>query len=342
MSGAPDEIRLAGAFTLGLVVTLIATPFARKLAIRTHFYDHPVGFKAHRSPTPYLGGAAVMAGFIIASAPFGLIGDFTRLTVCAVVLLAIGVVDDRVGLGIMPRLIAQAGAAGLLWVVDLGWAILPSDAANLALTVLWVVGLTNAFNLMDNIDGAAGTVAAVCAAGVAALALLQGQVPLATLALAVSGACAGFLPYNLARPSRIFLGDGGSMPLGLLVAGLIMAVPDGALDWATLLASAPLVGLPILDTTLVVVSRYRRRATILSGARDHVTHRLLGVLRSEGRVALALAIAQGALCGLAIGLHQLDQAGVIAGAVAYLAVGLAVLALLEAPRWAQAPEGHSA
>ena len=119
------------------------------------------------------------------------------------------------------------------------------------------------------------------------------------------------------------------MPIGLLVACTIMAIPDGRLDWTLLFATAPLAGLPILDTTLVVASRPRRGEPVLSGARDHLTHRLFAVLGSERKVALILAVAQAALCGLAIALFQLDQATVVAATAIYLAAGAAIIALLE-------------
>jgi UDP-GlcNAc:undecaprenyl-phosphate GlcNAc-1-phosphate transferase len=329
MSGAPEEIRLVGAFVLSVVVALVATPAARRLAIRTGFLDHPAGYKKHLRSTPYLGGAAVMAGVVAGTLVFGVADDFTRLVAAAMLLFALGTVDDRIGLGVTPRLIAQVATAVALWMVNLGWTMLPGDAANLMLTIVWVVGITNAFNLMDNQDGATGTVAAVCTAGAGGLALIQGDPGLAIVAFAVSGACIGFLPYNLAKPAKIFLGDGGSMPLGMLVACTIMAVPDGSLDWTLLLASAPLAGLPILDTTLVVVSRLRRRAPVLSGGRDHLTHRLLGLVGTERRVALVLGASQAALCGLSIALFQLDPETVVAAAGLYLALGAAVITLLE-------------
>jgi UDP-GlcNAc:undecaprenyl-phosphate/decaprenyl-phosphate GlcNAc-1-phosphate transferase len=274
-----------------------------------------------------------MAGILAALLLFGLTDDFWVLVASALILFAIGTLDDRVGLGVVPRLLPQILIGVALWAVDLGWTV-GADVPNLLLTIVWVVGITNAFNLMDNLDGAAGSVAGVSTAGAGALALIQGDPGLAVVAFAVSGACAGFLPYNLARPAKIFLGDGGSMPLGLFVACTIMAVPDGTLDWTLLLASAPLAGLAILDVALVVISRYRRGATILSGARDHLTHRLLSGLGSERRVALILAVSQAALCGLALGLHELDPEGVIAAAAVYLALGAAVIALLETAAFA--------
>ena len=148
----------------------------------------------------------------------------------------------------------------------------------------------------------------------------------------MAGACAAFLPYNLARPSRIFLGDGGSMPLGLLVAGVIMAEPTGDLGWAALPAYALLVALPILDTTLVVFSRWRRGVAVLSGGRDHITHRLLPRLGSARRVALALGFVQLGLCAVAIGLAETNQTTVVIATFVYLAAGAVAVARFEGPQ----------
>jgi UDP-GlcNAc:undecaprenyl-phosphate GlcNAc-1-phosphate transferase len=333
-----EEVKVLGALLTAFVVRLLATPIARRIAVRTEFFDHPVGFKRHSRPTPYLGGTAVIAGVLAGTLIFGAAEAYTRLLVAALVICAIGTLDDRVQLGVTLRLIAQVLTAIACWTVDLGWTMLGSETANLALTIVWVVGITNAFNLMDNQDGAAGTVGAVSSAGIGVLALIQSAVPLAVIAFSVAGACLAFLRYNLTKPAAIFLGDGGSMPIGLLVACTVMAVPDGTLDWALLFATAPLVGLPILDTTLVVVSRLRRGAPVLSGGRDHLTHRLLAMVGSERTVSLILAAAQAALCGLSIAFFHLDQATVLVATAAYLTIGVAIIAMLEAMALAPAPE----
>ncbi len=145
----------------------------------------------------------------------------------------------------------------------------------------------NAFNLMDNLDGATGTVTAVAASGIGALAATGSAWALGAMALALAGACAGFLPYNLAKPARIFLGDGGSMPIGLIISALIMAMtPVGELGEVMVPIAVVLVGLPALDTALVIVSRRRRGVSVFSGGRDHLTHRLLAKLGTPRRVAL--------------------------------------------------------
>jgi UDP-GlcNAc:undecaprenyl-phosphate/decaprenyl-phosphate GlcNAc-1-phosphate transferase len=325
-----EAVRLGGAFATAFLLTALATPLARSLAIRTGFLDHPIGFKGHRAATPYLGGMAVIFGWVVAAVVFGgAFSDFAWLTVCALGLLVVGTLDDRFRLPISPRLIAVGGSGVLLWATGPNWEVLHSDAGNLALTVFWVVAITNAFNLMDNIDGSTATVAGVSSAGVAAIALGQSDVLLAGFALALAGACLGFLPRNLSRPARIFLGDGGSMPIGFLVAGLVMAIPPEGLGWATVPALALVVALPIFDTTLVVLSRYRRRQPILQGARDHLTHRLLSRFGSERRVALVLASAQAFFCGLAYLLSRANVVEVSIATALLVVAGLIYLASLE-------------
>lgn len=324
-----DAIRIVGALVTAMGVAFLMTPLAWRLAVRTAFFDHPVGYKGHSRPTPYLGGLAVMAGLLAGTVIFDGADDYKRLIVAALAICAVGTLDDRLGLGVTLRLILQVLTAVAVWAVDLGWTMLDNPTADLILTIVWVVGITNAFNLMDNQDGATGTVGAASSLGIGTLALIQGAIPLAVIAFSLAGACLGFLPYNLSKPAKIFLGDGGSMPIGLLVACTVMAIPDGRLDWTLLFAAAPLAALPILDTTLVVVSRLRRRAPVFSGDRAHLTHRLLGVLGSERKVALVLGVAQALFCGISIALFQLDQSAVVAAAAAYLIAGAGLIALLE-------------
>lgn len=316
-------------------------PLAIRLALRTSFLDVPKGYKGHARATPYLGGAAVMGAFALAAVAFGgATSSFAVILVGALVLFALGTVDDRVLLGPGIRLVAEVAAAAVLWRAGLGWEVWGDETANLLLTIVWVVGIVNAFNLMDNMDGAAATVAATSAMGIGAIALLQGDAALAALVFAVAGACAGFLRFNLASPARIFLGDGGSMPLGFILAAAVMALPlEGGLGWAALLVAAPLVGLPILDTTMVCISRARRDVQILAGGRDHLTHRLRERLGTPQAVALTLAIAQAGLCALAVSLSAAPRAWVIAVAMVYVSVGAAAIYVLDLS-W-QAPEAAS-
>ena len=329
-----DPITIVGAFLVALALTAAATPGATALARRARFYDHPAGYKKHGAATPYLGGLAVLAGFLVAAAIFAEGFDrFLAISLCGLGLLVVGTVDDRVGLGVAIRFAAQIVAAVVLWETGFGWNVFGGEAADFALTVVWVVGLTNAFNLFDNSDGAAASIAAACSAGAAGLALAQHDPALAAFAIAIAGACAGFLPFNLARPARIFLGDGGSMPLGVLVAAAIMAAPVADMGWAALPTYALVAALPILDTTLVVFSRRRHGAPILEGGRDHLTHRLLQLLGSPRLVAATLAAVQLGLAALAVGLTQTSQAVDAILVAAVIAAGAYAIRVLEGPRW---------
>lgn len=337
MSGS---LRLELAFLFAGVAALLLTPAAIAAARRTGFLDRPVGYKGHLRPTPYLGGAAVVAALLLSAALFGhAAAAYWPIVAGALALWALGTVDDRYGIGPLPRLGIEVVAAGALFAAGVGWSVFSSEALNLALTVVFVAGVVNAYNLMDNMDGAAGAVALVSAAVLGLLAAAQGDAALGAIALALAGACAGFLPFNLASPSRIFLGDGGSVPIGFTMAATIMALPGGGrLGWALIPLAVLLVGLPALDTALVIVSRKRRGAGLFTGGRDHLTHRLRARLGSARRVAMALATGQAFFCGAGAVLYEFRDSLAMAGSLTLILIGILVVALLESPEWAPAPE----
>jgi UDP-GlcNAc:undecaprenyl-phosphate GlcNAc-1-phosphate transferase len=320
------------ALGIGTAAALAGVPVAARVALRTGFLDRPVGYKQHGRPTPYLGGSAVVLAFIVVA---GALGDgggaFLPVVLGAIGMWVVGTVDDRVNLSPWLRVGATAAAGVGLWATDLGWNVFAFAGFDLALTVLWVLGLVNAFNLMDNLDGASGSVAAAASAGIGAFAIMHGDPALAAMAFGLLGACLGFLRFNLAKPARIFLGDGGSMPIGFIVAALAIAAPPVAdLGAGAVLTAALLVGLVILDTTLVVVSRRRRGVTLLTGGRDHLTHRLLGMVGSPRRVAGTLAAAQLSLCALALSAAGLGRVGVLWIAAGAVIAGIGTIAALEA------------
>jgi UDP-GlcNAc:undecaprenyl-phosphate GlcNAc-1-phosphate transferase len=334
------SLRLELAFVVAAAAALLLTPVAIFAARRTGFLDRPVGYKGHLRPTPYLGGAAVVAAFLLSAGLFGrAAASYAPIAACALALWALGTVDDRFGIEPLPRIAVEVAAACALFAAGVGWSVFPSEALNLVLTVVFVAGVVNAYNLMDNMDGASGTVALVSAAILGMLAAAHGDVALGALALALAGACAGFLPFNLASPSRVFLGDGGSVPIGFVVAATIMALPGSArLGWALVPLAVVLVGLPALDTALVIVSRKRRRVSICTGGRDHLTHRLRARLGSPRRVAMALATGQAFLCGAGAVLYEFRDSIAAMGSLTLILAGVLFVALLESPEWAPAPE----
>ena len=304
------------ACAVAALATYLLTPLAIRVARRTGFVDTPVGYKGHKQATPYLGGCAITAGVVAGAAAGGIPARYALVVACVAAVWLLGTVDDRFNLPILLRLGVEIAVGVGLSAGGLGWDVFHQGTADGALSVFWVVGVINAFNLMDNMDGASATVAAVSSLGIGTLALLAGRTGLAPLCFATAGACAGFLPRNLSNPARIFMGDGGSLPLGLLVAATTMsAVNRGYFGPSGVVIGALLVALVILDTTLVTFSRSRGGRPVLSGGRDHLTHRLARRLGSPRRVALTLAVAQLLVCGVTISVAQAGAGWVlIAGA----------------------------
>src|SRR5437764_3610753 len=323
--------RLVVGLTLAAGVAYLATPRAIALANRLQFHDKPVGYKGHERATPYLGGAAVMIGFVIAVLiAAGHASKTAPLLGGAAVMFVLGTIDDRRSLGAGPRVLIELALAVLVWATDLGWNLHAGAAVDLALTCLWVVAVVNTFNLFDNMDGAAATMALVVAAGAATIGVVQGDAWLAVGAASLCGSCLGFLPRNLSLPAaRIFLGDGGSMPVGFAVAVLVMVAADTAIaTWRSLLVALLLIAIPALDTTLVIFSRRRRGVSVLSGGRDHLTHRARRYLPSARAVVLSLAAIQAALSVLAVLASQGGSALLVISASLYVLVAsLAIIAL---------------
>lgn len=328
---ATSVVSFAGA----AVVAQGAAPVAIRLARRTDFFDHPRGYRRHSRPTPLLGGMAVLAAILAVSVL--IVGAGGRLLVplgCAVFLCVLGTIDDRIAVAPLVRVLAEASAGAALYVAGIHWNTELPAAGDLVLTMVSVVIAVNAFNLMDNLDGACSTVAGVAGIGIGALAAIRGQTALAGVSFALSGACAGFLPWNLARPAKAFLGDGGSMPLGLLIGSFaILAARPAKTGAGGLLVGALLAGLPVFDTALVSVSRTRRGVRLVTGGRDHLSHRLLLVALDPRRVAIALAALQGLLSTLAIAGYELGADAVDLFALGTFLAAVAGIIALDTPRW---------
>jgi len=313
----PLELKLTAAFAVAALITWATTPVAVRVAVATGFMDRPVGYKGHLQATPYLGGAAIMAGVLVAALAFGgATGTYAVIVALAGAMWIVGTADDRLNLSPFLRLGLEAGAGFVLWATGHGWEVLGSAPLDLLLTCAWVIGIVNAVNLMDNMDGAAAAVTAVSALGAGLLAAFDSTAVLAALCFAIAGACAGFLPHNLARPASAFMGDGGSMPLGLLLACVSLAAASDAIAGVDAVATAALLlALVILDTSLVMFSRARGGRPLMTGGRDHLTHRLHVHLGSVHGVAAVLVAAQLLVAGTAVSLALAAPGAVLASAL---------------------------
>jgi UDP-GlcNAc:undecaprenyl-phosphate GlcNAc-1-phosphate transferase len=323
--------QLPAAFALALVLTVLAVPAAISVARRWGLLDHPRGWKNHVQPTPYLGGAALLCGFSIAAVAFAASAELAWLFLCCAGLCVLGTFDDRWGLPASLRLLATVVVAVVLWSVGLGWSVFSSGAANLVLTVAWVLVMVNAINLLDLLDGAAASTVAACAAACAAVAGVFSDTTIAVLALALCGSCLGFLRHNLRSPSAIFLGDGGTMPLGLLTAVLIEILPWGRMSaLAAISGGVLLCGLPIFDMTFRVFSRLRRGDTLLTAGPDSVANWLRARVPSARWMALALALIQGMLGAVVVVAADLGSEVLLTASICALVLGAVLIVLLDA------------
>lgn len=290
-----------------LILALSSTPVMRLVALRFGVIDQPAARKIHANPVPLLGGAAIYLAFIVVLFLFGdrrHIHEVIGIFIGASLMSLMGVLDDRWGLGSYIKLGGQFLAAGILIYSGVQVRIW-GNVLDIAVTVVWVVGITNAMNLLDNMDGLSGGIAMIASVFFTLLAALSDQYLVGALAAALAGGCAGFLVYNW-NPAQIFMGDTGSLFLGFLLAavGIKLRFPSNS-DTITWMIPVLVMGVPVFDTTLVFLSRLRRgKNPLTTPGKDHISHRLAIVTGSRREAVLLCYLLAGALGLVAIFITQ--------------------------------------
>jgi UDP-GlcNAc:undecaprenyl-phosphate GlcNAc-1-phosphate transferase len=326
------ELKALVAVAVAMAVAGLATPVMARVASAIGLLDRPGGYKQHERPTPYLGGAAILLGVVAAALLVqGVTSPIAVILLAAAAMCALGTIDDWRPIAPGTRLAVQAVIGAVIWAADAGWATSGPSWLELLMTIGWVMLAVNSLNLLDNLDGAAASVAAASAAGATVIAIAAGGAAwAAVLAAGLLGACLGFLPFNTARPARLFLGDGGSTLIGFVIAVSAMGAFDGEPSPSAYLAAGLLVAVPLLDTALVVISRHRRGISMLSGGRDHLTHRFNARLGDPRKVALELAAVQLVLAAIATFAVLIGPLAVLVAAGAYAIAAAATIMRLEA------------
>jgi UDP-GlcNAc:undecaprenyl-phosphate GlcNAc-1-phosphate transferase len=324
---------------LAFLAAFVATPLVGRVASRTGFVDEPQPHKMHVRPMPLLGGVAIYLALCVALAialfHVNLASDVTQMAAIAVgatMLMLVGLWDDRRGISPRIKLLAQVAAGLIAAVAGVRVELFPWPFVNYVITLFWFVGISNAINLMDNMDGLAAGTSAVSALFFTILAASAGQGLVASLAAAVTGASLGFLYYNVS-PAMIFMGDTGSLLLGFLLAVIgikysPLALPLGS----TWMVPIVVLGLPVFDTTLVTFSRIISRRPVSQGGTDHTSHRLARMGLGINRAVLTMYILAAALGVLAIFMTQSPPVTAVALFIALLVVGLTGLVVLERAR----------
>ena len=323
-------IRCLAVFLLSLAFALCWTPLMRKAALRLAIVDRPDGeLKQHGAPVPYLGGVAIFAAFLMA---VGILAGFkdggtTGLLLSGGIVLLTGLIDDFSALTPFQKMLGQALAAFVL--VRSGTCIkfgpLPVYLA-MPLTVFWLLAVTNAFNIIDIMDGLASGVAVIAAVAIAIANHVAGHEPRALLAVALAGASMGFLQCNF-HPAKIFLGDAGSMFMGFTLAALSLSSVSATAGMPAILSPLLVLGVPLFDLLLVMFIRWKRGIPMTKGSPDHFALRLRRLGLSVPQTVLA-AYSAGVIvgsAGLLMGKVRLAGAIGIAGVTVSLACFSAVL-----------------
>ena len=291
----------------------ILTPLMRRIAISKDILDRPDStHKSHTSPTPYLGGVAIIIGVLIVT--YGALimsgagaNNFwlaTSLLGPAVAIGVIGLWDDIKNLHPLPRFIGQS-IAGLIVAILLVFTNnlgnpTGSTLLDILITVLWIVGICNSINFFDNLDGGAAGTTAISAIAISILTLSSDQTFLVALSLVITGATLGFLIWNKS-PARIYMGDAGALFLGVLIAILTVRLnPETDSRFTSFAIPILLLAIPILDTTVAVISRLRRGASPFQGGKDHLSHRLIRLGLSRKVTAILLWLLSAIFAAIAI------------------------------------------
>jgi UDP-GlcNAc:undecaprenyl-phosphate GlcNAc-1-phosphate transferase len=323
---------------LAACLALLAGPFASRLTKRMRLLDIPgrEAHKVHASPTPIAGGMVIFFALVVTTLlePSLRQSNIWTILLSGAVVFLFGLWDDFRCLPAWLKFAGQILAAGLMIALGVQVRLFQQEFLNWGLTIFWLVGITNAYNFVDSMDGLATGLAGLASAFFLLVTYDSGQHDLSLLSGAILGACVGSFLYN-SSPARFFLGDSGAQLLGFLLAALAIAyAPVGLLRSQSWYVPILLVGIPIFDTVLVVFSRFRRKLPIYQARRDHTYHRLVCLGIDSNRAVVSMHVAALLLgCVAFIALPLPPVAGNSIFAACLLGSGYLVLYLDDRKRW---------
>jgi len=297
-----DITKLILCFSIAFGVSVAATPFVRILAHKIGAIDVPDARRVHSHPIPRMGGLAIYYGFLIAVLCFAKVDTQLRgIIIGSLIIVSLGIVDDVKQLGAKIKFITQIAVAIIVvshgvviryvsvpeFVVNTGFLNL--GIFSIPLTILWIVGVTNAVNLIDGLDGLAVGVSSIATFSLFFIAILAGEMQVALIAAALAGGCLGFLPYNF-NPAKIFMGDTGSTFLGYMLS--IVCIQGLFKGYAVISFIIPflILGLPIFDTAFAIVRRLWNKKPIMAPDRGHLHHKLMDMGFSQKQTVAILYI----------------------------------------------------
>jgi len=287
-------ISYLGAFLFALALACTLTPLFRKLAVKFGILDYPVpNIKIHRQPVPYLGGLAIWLAFIITLSgvrlfthfPTGTLRNLRGIFYGGTVIMVLGLIDDIWKLDFRVKFFGQFIGSLILVIYNIRIEFISNPILSILLTIFWVVGITNAINIIDIMDGLAAGVAVIASLAFSFIALPTEKIYVNFAALALAGSCLGFLRYNW-QPARVFMGDSGSLFIGFIMAAISLGESYTTINNIGLFAPFLVLGIPIYDTLLVIFFRMLKGKPIFSGSLDHFAFRLEAMGYEKKKVVL--------------------------------------------------------
>jgi UDP-GlcNAc:undecaprenyl-phosphate GlcNAc-1-phosphate transferase len=328
-------------FTVAMLVTMAALPVLVRMANRLAMMDQPSARKVHQLPIPRVGGLAMICGLLIAALlTIHLQTPDRWFLVAASVLAVFGALDDRFDLDYRIKLVGQILAVGIVVIggnvqirsVTLDDRIMLPDWIATPITVLFLVGVTNAINLADGLDGLAGGTTFLCLCAIALLSRLGDLGASTALALAFAGAVLGFLRFNT-YPASVFMGDAGSQLLGFATGVLSVRVTQSASSQVSAALPVLLLAVPILDTTSVMVQRISEGRSPFSADKNHIHHKLLALGFAQHEAVVLIYIIQAALFVTAYFLRYESDLRIIGVVTVFFATSIAALQLAARSGW---------
>ena len=329
-----EVIYIIFSFLVAAIIAFATTPIAKMIARKVGAVDYPSARRVNKVPMPRMGGMAVFYGFLVSVLCFVDIGspEIRGILLGAVVIVVLGALDDVYQLPAWLKFLVQLGAAVLVVCHGVDVSVITNPFREGAyihlgiwgypLTVLWIVGVTNAVNLMDGLDGLAVGISAIACFALFIIAIFTGMGNIAVLIAAVIGGCLGFLPYN-SHPASIFMGDTGSNFLGFIMATISIQGLFKSYAVVSLLIPLMILGLPIFDTSFTIMRRMKNKKSIFQPDRGHLHHRLMdnGFSHQQTVYILYVISALAALSAVVLLLFGSARAMILIIAIVIFALG---------------------
>lgn len=272
-------------FLISLLISFMCTPIMRFVAIKLNIYDHPLSsVKTHTKSVPYLGGIAIWLGFmfslvlvrLITHFPTGTLRNLRGILFGGLIIIIVGIIDDLnpKGIHFKVKFIFQVISAIILVYFGIHIKFIHPNYISILLTIIWVVGIINAFNIIDIMDGLSSSIGIIAALAFLIIALPTEQFYVNFAAAALAGSCMGFIPFNMSKRLKIFMGDTGSLFIGFVLASLSLGTSYTQINKIGLFAPILILGIPIYDTILVMCYRIIQNRSPFLGSKDHVALRL--------------------------------------------------------------------